>query len=185
MTTTVLDLTDQIKKYNIAAFDVSLYDYVIIQRVGGFGEMYLGSTNDSGAIEGISDGGVSRPIRCGLTTGSDVVTIETTKPISIFNRVFGTGIVESAEVLNIIDETSFQISQFPSITTADAHLSFIYPINWLEIEAENLATGGMTSIITTDNTYRINAPFGKWLRLQGDSGSSETVKLLVFCSKIY
>lgn len=187
MTTTVLDLTDQIKKYNIAVFDVSLYDYIVIQRIGGAGEMYLTSTNDSGAIEGVSNGGVSRPVKCETEAGATSVYTLDTLPskigVTVGTAVYGPGIAEQSQVDILVNETIFLNNNALSSST-DAQLTFVFAKNFLGLQAENLANGSFNDAINPNTINRVNSPFGKWVKLLGDLGST-TDKLLVFCSKIY
>ena len=53
-----LDLTSEFNVNSVVAFEVSNYDYAIVQIILATDEIYYFSTIDSGAIQGVTDGSV-------------------------------------------------------------------------------------------------------------------------------
>ena len=54
-----LDLTAEIIANGFAEFETSNYDYAVIQIVDNGGDVFVKSTLDSGAIQGVTEGNIS------------------------------------------------------------------------------------------------------------------------------
>jgi hypothetical protein len=66
-----LDLTAEFNANNRASFEMSNYDYAVIQMVSPSGTIALTATNDSGAEQGVTDGDI--------TTSTNYTTVQATK----------------------------------------------------------------------------------------------------------
>lgn len=66
-----LDLTAEFNANNRASFEMSNYDYAVIQMVSPSGTITLTATNDSGAVQGVTDGDI--------TTATNYTTVHATR----------------------------------------------------------------------------------------------------------
>lgn len=77
----ILDITTDVNNNDLAAFDVGGSDYVVVQLVSPTGTFTFSSTNDAGAITGVSDGSAVSATNwvavqgTNLNSGSGVTTL--------------------------------------------------------------------------------------------------------------
>lgn len=53
-----LDLTEEFNTNSYAIFEASNYSYAVVQILGATDEIYWAATNDSGAIQDVTDGNI-------------------------------------------------------------------------------------------------------------------------------
>jgi hypothetical protein len=77
----IIDLTNEVNDNSIAVVDVGGWDYSVVQLVSPTGTFTFNSSNDSGAITGVSDGSSSSATNwiavqgTNLNSGSAVTTL--------------------------------------------------------------------------------------------------------------
>mgnify|MGYP006266730287 CR=1 FL=1 len=187
MTSNILDLAYNINNYKFAVVDLSGYDYFIIQPINLGGTIYTYSTNNSGAIEGIRDGGISQPIQCTIEATNPQVTTKSTANLAVGDIVYGYGVGVGSGSSNVIvsidSETQFTMNAAATDDTV-SDLTFVYAKDWTPIATENLSDGKFdTGFGSSNGNYRCSNPIGNYLLIDGLA--AEVDKLLIYMSKIY
>ena len=69
---TIIDVTRDFNADALVKLDVSGWDYIVVQLVSPTGTVTFSSTNDSGAVQGVSDGNASTAINFIATQGTNL-----------------------------------------------------------------------------------------------------------------
>lgn len=88
----IIDVTQDLNNNNIANMDVGGYDYAVVQLVAPVGTISFFTTNDSGAVTGVSDGNAESSTNYIAATGVNVATAANVTSLAVAGLVRFQGI---------------------------------------------------------------------------------------------